>query len=78
MSDAPRCSWCSRRFRARQGGGHMQQFCRPPCRRAFHAAARRWVLDAIASGALTIGDIRNGLPATRAFPTSAEIDPAYG
>jgi hypothetical protein len=63
MSDAVRCSWCTRLFRPRRGG-HAQRFCRPACRRAFHAAARAWVLDAIASGALTLADIR-GSAATR-------------
>jgi hypothetical protein len=33
------------------------------------------VLDAIASGALTIAEIRNGLPTTRALPPSAECIP---
>jgi hypothetical protein len=38
-----------------------RRFCRMSCRRAFHAAARRWVLDEIGSGALTVGDIKKGL-----------------
>src|SRR5277367_3851163 len=71
MSDAVRCAWCTRLFRPRRGG-HAQRFCRPSCRRAFHGAARAWVLDAIASGALTLADITSGSAATRALLPVAE------
>ena len=71
MSDAVRCSWCTSLFRPRRGG-HAQRFCRPACRRAFHGAARAWVLDAIASGALTLADIRSGSAVTRALLSEAE------
>ncbi len=67
MSEAPACVWCNRPFRVRGGGGRPQRFCRPSCRRSFHAAARSWVLDAITRGVLTIANIRSGLPATRAL-----------
>ena len=33
--------------RGRQTGGRAQRFCQPACRRAFHAVARTWALDAI-------------------------------
>ena len=72
MGDAPFCSWCNRPFRARQSGGRAQQFCRPSRRRAFHAAARSWALDAIAKGVLTLADLKNGLPATRALLPGTE------
>jgi hypothetical protein len=36
------------------------------CRRAFHAAARTWALDAIVDGTLTIVEITNDASATRA------------
>jgi hypothetical protein len=71
MSDAVRCPWCTRLFRPRRGG-HAQRYCRPSCRREFHGAARAWVLDAIASGALTLADIRSGSAATRALLSEAE------
>jgi hypothetical protein len=71
MSDAVRCSWCTRVFRPRRGG-HAQRYCRPPCRRACHAAARRWALDAIETGALTVTDIKSGSAATRALLSEAE------
>jgi hypothetical protein len=45
--------------------GRAQRFCRPSCRRAFHASVRSWALDAIADGTMTIAEIRNGAPATR-------------
>jgi hypothetical protein len=71
MSDAVRYPWCTRLFRPRRGG-HVQRNCRPWCRRAFHGAARASVLDAIASGALTLAEIRSGLPTTRALLSEAE------
>jgi hypothetical protein len=67
VSEAPACFWCNRPFRARRTGGRSQRFCRPSCRRSFHAAARAWALNAIENGALTVADIRSGLPATRAL-----------
>jgi len=71
MTDMLRCPWCTRLFRPRRGG-HAQRYCRPSCRRAYHAAARSWVLDAIASGALTLADVRTGSAATRALLSEAE------
>jgi hypothetical protein len=64
-ADGSVCPWCARSFQARQTGGRSQRFCRPSCRRAFHAAARTWALDAIAAGHLTIGDLKAGFTATR-------------
>jgi hypothetical protein len=37
------------------------------CRRQFHAAARRWTLDAIGSGVLSLGEIKQGFQRTRAL-----------
>jgi hypothetical protein len=51
----------------RPSGGRAQRFCRSACRRKFHAAVRRWGLDAVGTGALTIADIRNGSATTRAL-----------
>ncbi len=67
MSDAPHCSWCDRPFQARRDGGKRQVFCRTACRRAFHAAARNWVLAGLAAGHIAISDVKNGPPATRAL-----------
>jgi hypothetical protein len=72
MTRSISCAWCGRPFRTRQSGGLAQRFCRPACRRNFHAAVRRWGLDVIGSGALTIADIQNGPPTTRALPLSEE------
>jgi hypothetical protein len=41
------------------------------CRRAFHAAARRWVRDAIEAGVLTIDHIRKGGQPTCTLPPEA-------
>ena len=71
MSYPSRSAWCDRLFRPRRGG-HAQRYCRPPCRRACHAAARRWALDAIETGALTVTDIKSGSAATRALLSAAE------
>jgi hypothetical protein len=55
-----RCLWCRRPFEPRRGGSH-QLFCRPTHRTEFHTAARIWAERAIAAGAVTIADLRNGL-----------------
>src|SRR5215472_16364576 len=65
------CPWCGRTFAPRQTGGHDQQFCRPACRRALHAAARRWALTELAAGRLRLNAIKAGLPATCALDTAA-------
>jgi hypothetical protein len=70
MIEQPSCPWCDRPFRARQTGGRMQRFCRPACRRAFHAVVRTWALDAIADGTLSIEEIRSGASAARALRRS--------
>jgi hypothetical protein len=72
MTRSISCAWCGRPFRTRQSGGRTQRFCHPACRRNFHAAVRRWGLDVIGSGALTIADIQSGPPTTRALPPSEE------
>src|SRR5215469_2405530 len=63
----PSCRWCDSLFGPRQTGGRAQRFCRPSCRRAFHAAARNWALGAIVNGTLGVEDIRNSAPGTRAL-----------
>jgi hypothetical protein len=66
-----RCPWCTRLFQPRRGG-HAQRYCRPSCRREFHAAARVWAFAAIASGALSPVDVRSGPAATRTLLSEAE------
>jgi hypothetical protein len=70
MSDPLSCPWCDRPFQARRDGGKRQVFCRTACRRAFHAAARNWVLAGLAAGHIAISDVKNGPPATRALSGS--------
>jgi hypothetical protein len=69
------CLWCGKGFTPRRHGGKRQVFCRPACRRDFDAAGRRWVAEAIATGALTVDALRNGAAATRALLSGA-ISPA--
>ena len=64
MPNPSSCYWCDRPFRCRRTGGHAQRFCSPHCRLAFHAAARRWALEAIEAGVLTIDHIRKGVQPT--------------
>jgi hypothetical protein len=42
-------------------------FCCPVCRRAFDAAGRQWVAEAIATGVLTVDALKNGPVSTRAL-----------
>jgi len=77
---ATACYWCERPFRVRRTGGRAQRFCRMSCRRQFHAA-RRWALDAIGSGVLSLGEIKQGFQRTRALlqgSSSAVGVPGYG
>ncbi len=67
------CLWCGRAFAPRRNGGHPQRFCRPACRRAYDAAGRRWVAEAMAAGVLTTDDLRKGTAATRALTRDAAI-----
>jgi hypothetical protein len=69
------CGWCGRAFAPRRDGGKPQLFCRPVCRRAFDAAGRRWVSEAIATGMLSLDALRNGAVTTRALLPGA-IPPA--
>ena len=63
MTAAPiPCRWCGRACRTRRGGS-PRVFCTSGCRTAFHTAARRWAERAVASGTLTIAELRNGDPA---------------
>jgi hypothetical protein len=71
LTEAAACAWCSRTFTPRVTGGHAQRFCRPACRRAIDAAARRWAAKAIAAGMLTVDVLRNGAATTRALPPGA-------
>jgi hypothetical protein len=74
-STAGACPWCGRTFTPRATGGKAQRFCREACRRAFDAAALRWVADALAAGTVTIADLRGGSCATRALARAGKIPP---
>jgi hypothetical protein len=63
MTAAPiPCRWCGRACRTRRGGS-PRVLCTPGCRMAFHAASRRWAEKAVASGMLTIAELRKADPA---------------
>jgi len=53
-----KCDWCGEPFEPRIDGGKQQRFCSPEHRRAFDAASRIYVRQAIASGALTLETLR--------------------
>jgi hypothetical protein len=67
VTEAAACAWCERAFTPRASGGHAQRFCRSACRRAFDAAGRRWVADAISGGMLTVELLRGTASGTRAL-----------
>jgi hypothetical protein len=69
------CAWCERAFTPRTTGGHAQRFCGAPCRRAFDAAGRRFIAEAIADGSLTVESLRNGQTGTRALLPAADSLP---
>jgi hypothetical protein len=56
------CLWCGRPFVARRGGS-PQRFCPPAHRMAFWSALRRLGEHAVATGVLTVDQVRNGDPA---------------
>src|SRR5215831_8336200 len=56
------CLWCQKPFRPHPGGS-LQRFCASKCKNAFWSATRRWAEQAIASGVLTVADIKNGAAA---------------
>jgi hypothetical protein len=69
------CLWCGRAFTPRRDGGKRQVFCDPVCRRDLDASGRRWVAQAIATGVLTVQELKNGPTPTRAL-LSAAVSPA--
>ena len=48
-------------------GATRKSFADPACRRRWDHAAAEFVTQALADGRLTITDLRNGVPATRAL-----------
>lgn len=66
------CDWCGKAFSPRTSGGHPQRFCRPTCQKAFHAAGRDWLKQALVDGRVTIRELkacRNADVAEHAPPT---------
>ena len=84
------CNWCGRPFRTRRGGS-PKRFCSATHRAAFWSALRRWGERAVASGILTVADVRDsaavactllsrGISATAISPAqkAAPVPPAAG
>jgi hypothetical protein len=72
------CLWCGNDFTPRCDGGKPQVFCRPICRRNFDAAGRRWVAEAIATGTLTVEELKNHSAATRALVPATRSPASVG
>ena len=54
------CLWCNGQFAAKTVGANAKKFCRPSCKDQFHRAARLWAELAIATGRLSVADLRAG------------------
>jgi hypothetical protein len=67
-----RCRWCGHAFMPRTSGGKPQTFCRPPHRRAYDRAGRKFIAEAIAAGTLTPAALKSGCAATRGLLAGAE------
>lgn len=52
------CPWCGEPFEPVKRGAHEKRFCRIECKRAFEQAARRYAYRAIATGMLTVEQMR--------------------
>jgi hypothetical protein len=69
------CRWCEGACQPRRGGS-PRVFCTSGCRTAFHSACRRWTERAVASGLLSIPELRSGNPAACTLLTSGESSSA--
>jgi len=59
MTGKETCLWCGGKFAPRRSGGSAQRFCSASCRQRFHTAARRWVSVAVATGKLTVDELKD-------------------
>ncbi len=53
----PACLWCSEPYARRATGGRPQKYCCSTCRRACHAAARRWAVSELEAGRLSVANV---------------------
>jgi len=58
LQQRARCAWCHTGFQRRRTGGSDQLYCSTHCRRTCDMAARRWAAAAIASGRLSVEELR--------------------
>ena len=68
-SNNHRCLWCNDPYPYRNTGGKPQRFCSAPCRLEFHKATRKWAIEAIERGELTVDQIRKAPGATYTLDT---------
>ena len=54
------CLWCGAAYGPRRDGGSRKRFCSGLCRAAFHRAARRWAIQELERGRLTVEALRKG------------------
>lgn len=53
------CIWCTRGYTvAQRRRGSLRRFCSSLCRGAFHTAARKWAIQALTTGVLTVPELR--------------------
>jgi hypothetical protein len=73
-----RCFWCDRLFPPRQTGGRgATVFVDRPVGALF-TAARTWAIGAVATGILTVGDLKMGVAATRTLGPFASTPTPVG
>ena len=54
----PTCHWCGTAFTPRRWKGDAQRFCAQGCRSAYWSAARQWVRQAVATGLISVADLK--------------------
>ena len=52
------CQWCGSKFTPRKTGGRPQKFCSNSCRVAFFSAARKFAVDALEDGRITLDELK--------------------
>jgi hypothetical protein len=53
------CVWCGKDFCKRTNGGKEQMFCVQACREEWHRAKRDYLEDKLASGVITVEEIKS-------------------
>ena len=78
MTERPAsCRWCGKPFRRRTTGGRTQLYCRPRCRRDFHAAARSFGLVQLSAGRGSRAEPGSAATATHTLARVPEVGSGY-